>query len=388
MSAAPRRWLSLLAVCGLLVAVAAIPAGAQVAPRPTMDRLFPRCQAVGQGSDVLVGGTASARSVSVTLISPSGAIVAGPTAVTVLNGRYDGSPFTSSPKVAGEYEVRVSAGTTGTVSGFIQVPCQEPTLEFQPTCFPVGYGGDVTITGRNFTPYEPGYITYDVNGSETQSRVRIPSDGRGAFSATFSVKPSNRAHPSEATDVERQLIATGTWSPCPPVTTTSTTSTTRPTTTTSTPDDTVPNEEPATTTSLRITGTTTTIRPSDPPGPSVTVPPTIELPPVTVGATLVVTPELGPAGFVPGVTGTGFPPGPVELRWEPGIGRTIAIAGADGTFVTRVLVMPNDRLGPRAIVATGGTTVAIDAFLVVPSSVQPSGQNVQQINRIRRFNQR
>jgi hypothetical protein len=91
---------------------------------------------------------------------------------------------------------------------------------------------------------------------------------------------------------------------------------------------------------------------------------------------------------VTGVTGTGFPPGPVVLVWSPGIGTTTTVAGPDGAIATRVLIFPGDRLGPRALVATGGAVTAFDAFLVVPSTVQPSGQEVSQINRIRRFNNR
>ena len=167
----------------------------------------------------------------------------------------------------------------------------------------------------------------------------------------------------------------------PPTTTTNTTTTTSTpgstTITTSPPDDTVPDDT-----------TTTTRPPVDIPGTPVTVPPTIDLPPPTPGATLTVTPELGPAGFVTSAAGTGFPPGAVTLVWSPGIGSTTAIVGPDGTFAARVLVFPNDRLGPRALVAVAGGTSAYDAFLVVPSSVQPSGQDVRQINRIRRFNQR
>jgi hypothetical protein len=53
-----------------------------------------------------------------------------------------------------------------------------------------------------------------------------------------------------------------------------------------------------------------------------------------------------------------------------------------------MLVFPNDRIGPRALLATAGATTAFDAFLVVQSSVQPSGQDVAQITRIRRFNSR
>lgn len=395
MTAGPRRWLSLLAVCGLLLAAVALPAGAQTAPAVAIDTFRTSrpagCANPGDNFDLVIGGTTNQGSVGVALISPTGASLTKGSAVAT-TGRWQTSVVFNYTQT-GTYEVRATASTAN-ASVFFEVPCQTPTLEFSPTCFTPNVQTRLRMTGRHFAPAGTGYMYYDVNGTEAQSKIRIVNDNRGVFFADFVVTPSDRGHPGEAADANRTVVAAATWSKCPPgvpptTTSTSTTTTTlQDTSTTSIPSDTVPDEEPATTTSLKITGTTTTIRPSDPPGPSVTVPPTIELPPVTVGATLTATPELGPAGFVPGVTGTGFPPGPVELRWEPGIGRTIAIAGPDGTFVTRVLVMPNDRLGPRALIATGGTTVAIDAFLVVPSSVQPSGQSVQQINRIRQFNNR
>ena len=82
--------------------------------------------------------------------------------------------------------------------------------------------------------------------------------------------------------------------------------------------------------------------------------------------------------------GTGFPPGAVSLSWEPGIGGSAATAGPDGTFRVPVLVMPRDRTGPRRLLATGvgGATASAD-FLVVPSTVQPSGDDVTQIRNRR-----
>jgi len=411
MSAGPRRWLGLLAVLclgGLGLAGLAVPAAGQGSTTTvTIDRLSPRCANLNKPVNVSVSGRSNNASVDIQQYSPSRTLVARQTAL-VSGGGYSATgagPSTSqgalylNPTETGEYEIRVVAGGVQ-ASAFIEVNCQAPSLEFSPTCFTPGVQTTVRMIARHYDRFEQlASVVYDIRGSETQSKSNLTADNRGVFFADFLVTPSDRPHPGESRGFNFSNIANATWSACPPgvpptTTSTSTTTTSTPGTTqpsTTSPDtvpDAVPNEEPATTTSLRITGTTTTIRPSDPPGPPVTLPPTLDLPPVTVGATLTVTPEVGPAGFVTGVTGTGFPPGPVELRWEPGIGRTIAIVGPDGTFVTRVLVFPNDRLGARALVATGGTTTALDAFLVVQSSVQPSGSDVQQINRIRRFNSR
>jgi hypothetical protein len=103
-----------------------------------------------------------------------------------------------------------------------------------------------------------------------------------------------------------------------------------------------------------------------------------------------VTPKVGPPGFVARATGTGFPAGPVQLVWAPGIGRTNVVAGPDGAFTTQVLLFPKDRLGPRILVATGAGAVSANApFLVVPPTVEPSsGSDVAQITRTRRFSQR
>ncbi|MGI8791841.1 MAG: hypothetical protein ACR2H3_01455 [Acidimicrobiales bacterium] len=120
---------------------------------------------------------------------------------------------------------------------------------------------------------------------------------------------------------------------------------------------------------------------------STTVPPTTTTTPVAA-TTLKAEPPLGPPGFVTVVSGTGFPAGPVLVRWEGGIGSVTANAAADGTFRTQLLVMPGDRIGPRAVVAKGGAVEQIAAFLVVPNTVSPSGRDVTQINRIRRLGNR
>lgn len=368
-----RRLAALAGVLGLVLAALVLPAAAQTAPPPTIDRFFPRCLDLNDGSDIVVEGQSSARSVSVLLISPSGTVI-DKAAYTPASGRYGGSPFAVSPSETGSYEVRVS-DSFGTVSAYFEVPCQAPSLEYEPSCFARGYRGTVTMVGRHFFAWDqPHTVVYDVNGAEQQVAIRRVSDGRGVVRFTFNVAPTNRPYPGEITQAQQGLAARATWAPCPPGTVPTTTTSTTSTSTTAPPDD-----EPI----------PTTTRPTVPGSiPTTTLPATIDIPPPTPGATLVVTPALGPTGFVAGAVGTGFPPGPVELTWSGGIGTTMTIAGPDGTFSTRVLVLPGDRLGPRALVATGGGTSTFAAFLVVPSTVQPSGSDVNQINRIRRFNNR
>lgn len=370
-----RAVLAVVGVLGLLVAAVALPASAQTAPPPTIDRTTPRCADSGSVT-ATAGGTSSWSTLDLTVHSPTGAEVGRQQVFA--DGRWGGT-VTFTIREGGEYEVRAT-DRNGTASSYIQVPCRAPTLEYDPPCFPAGYVGRVTMTGRYFRQFEAGHlIEFDVGGAAFQSQGAT-ADSRGVVRASFSVRPASRAHPGRARDANGGLVATSTWNVCPPPTTSSTsTSTSVPddTTTTAPPDDPAPDDT-----------TTSTSTPPDAPGVPVTIPPTIDLPPSTPGATLTVTPELGPAGFVTSVSGTGFPPGAVTIMWAPGIGTTTSIVGPDGAFTARMLVFPNDRLGPRAIIASGGGTTAFDAFLVVQSTVQPSGQNVQQINRLRRFNQR
>jgi hypothetical protein len=372
--------LALVGLCGLVLAGLALPAGAQ-SPPITIDPFSTRCVSPGVQQNIPVTGQSTQSQLSFQLFAPSGARLQGPTTVFADGGW--GITFTfAGYSFTGSYEIRMSTTSTAspiyTTSVYLEVPCQNPSLEFNPTCFSPGVTQRVTFTARHFVPNQDFHsMQYDYLGPEQQTTGTIlTADGHGVFTRSFSLKPpANRGYPGRASDSDGVLEALATWSPCPPVTTTSTTtSTPDSSTTTSEPDDTVPD-------------TTTTTRPTT--TPTVTVPPTIDLPPPTVGATLTVTPEIGPAGFVTAAVGTGFPPGSVvTLSWLPGIGSTTAVVAPDGTFTARILVFPNDRLGPRALVASGSSTTAFDAFLVVQSSVQPSGQNVAQINRIRRFNQR
>ncbi|WP_433262970.1 VWA domain-containing protein [Actinosynnema sp. CS-041913] len=94
---------------------------------------------------------------------------------------------------------------------------------------------------------------------------------------------------------------------------------------------------------------------------------------------IAVEPLVGPTGFVPRVTGGGFPPGgTVRLTWTVGISAepgTVPVR-ADGTIDAQVLVFENDLIGPRELAATpvagpGFGAVRSNPFLVVPRTLQP-----------------
>jgi hypothetical protein len=323
---------------------------------------------------VQASGATNQGTVSYVLVAPSGRT---PTkgAATVSGGGWSAS-FTFTAAETGSYEVRVSA-SSATASGFIAVPCSAPLLEFDPPCS-ASDTTQVRVTGRWFAPFDAAYVDFDADGSEEAGR--IPVDNRGTWTVVMTIKPSSSPRNVAARDLSKNT-ARGTWSPCPPGTIPTTTTSTSTTTSTTEPTS-------ETTTPTTAASTTSTTRPNLP-GPDVTVPPSVPLPPATPGATLTVTPRLGPTGFVTGVTGTGFPANAtVDLHWQPGVGSTTATTGADGTFHAQALIFPHDRLGPRALVGTSGGTTAYDAFLVVASTVQPSGQNVAQITWTRRFLQR
>lgn len=380
--------LALAALLGLVVAGLVRPAEAQTAPPPLrIASPNPACGPVGLDYEVSVTGSyAGGRQGPMEVRSPSGVQIGEGSWFTDRSGNLSGRVFFST-SVNGYYTIRAFDTQVGQSSNpvYFSSPCRSPRLTFSPTCSTPGTAQTLTVIGSGFVPNGRAAVQYDWNGeTAAQTRSRIVIDGAGRFktdagsqSSPFSVTPPDRAVPIRATDTGSTIVVN--WSSCPPGTTTSTS--------TSTPES-APGPDGTTTTALDEPGPTTTLRVVDPPGPPVTVPPADALPPVTPGATLTVNPELGPAGFVTGASGTGFPPGPVVLVWEPGLGRTTTVAGVDGTFAARVLILPNDRLGPRALVATGGGATAVDPFLVVPSSVQPSGGDVGQINRTRRFNQR
>lgn len=282
------------------------------------------------------------------------------------NGTFT-TTITPARRTAGPYDVVASqnpcspsAVCTITASAtFTSVP----TLTLDPSCSTAGTAQTLTVTGAGWGPGFAVTVTYDVPSTTTTKTVNAGKDG--AFTVTFDVVPPDRDVVVRAEQGRTESDVRATWPRCPPpgVTTTTTTTTTIPSITT-------------TTSTTAPTGTTTTT------SPVVTIPPPLP------GVTLTVTPALGPPGFVATAHGSGFPPGPVVLAWTPGIGTFTATAGATGTFDVAVLVFPRDRLGPRQLVATSGTVAASAPFLVVPSTIQPSGANVAQITRIRRFVQR
>lgn len=365
-----RKALLASVVAFLTVAALAVPATGQAPPPPvlTIDTFITPhpngCANPGDNFRLGIGGASNQAAVRVTQYAPNGTSL-GFVDTKPASGRWAASPVFNSAQ-PGVYEFRATGGSAAPVSAFMEVPCQPPSLEYNPPCFSPGATTRLTMTGRHFPPFgngSAGYIYYDVSGAEYQERIRIPVDGRGVFSAVFTVTPSDRPHPGEATDAQRYNLARATWAKCPPATTTTEPPTTEPPTIPPTVTVTLPPRRTTTTTSTTI-------------------------PPITAGATLTVTPPLGPPGFVAIATGAGFAPGPVDLVWSPGIGKFLAVAGADGTFRVQVLVMTRDRLGRRQLVATAAGVTATTEFLVVPPTVQPSGQDVSQITRIRRFNQR
>jgi hypothetical protein len=371
-----RRLAAVVAILGVALAALVLPAAAQPSPVISL-----------QPSEAPAGPSTETWSIVV-----SGQNWSSGTITIQFAGQTVGS---TSPRTDGTFDITITPAKRS--AGFYQVtalqnPCAPrgdctfgrqatfrsiPQSSHSNPCGPFGTTVNLTVTGSFFPPQTFGYVDYDPNGPDQQSRSRIPT-GSGTFTATFSVVLRDRPINIFVYDVQENSAPVLVFrpGPCP-------TTTVPPTTTTST---TSPPIIGSTTTT-----TTTTTRPTVPgsiPTTTVTLPPTVDIPPPTPGATLVVTPALGPAGFVTGAVGTGFPPGPVELTWSGGIGTTMTIAGPDGTFSARVLVLPRDRLGPRALVATGGGTSTFAAFLVVPSTVQPSGSDVTTINRIRRFNNR
>ena len=219
------------------------------------------------------------------------------------------------------------------------------------------------VTAQGFTPQSYGYVYFDYpSGPELDSVQRIPT-GDGTFRAPFDTNASGRAVTIFVRDLDGPN-QTLTWPACPPdATTTSTT--------------TVVDETTTSTTRPLIGSTTTT---------STTIPTIVSIPPPTPGASLVLTPSVGPGGFVATARGSGFPADqPVTLGWSPGLGIFQVTASATGEFTLPALIMNRDIIGPRTLVATSGTTSASAAFLVVQSTVQPSGKDVAQISRIRRF---
>jgi hypothetical protein len=367
-----RRLLVALVVCGLLVAVSAsLPADAQQAITVTLSPTSAPGGTTGTWS-IAVTGTGFAPNRAITAIEfASVNVTPSPPPVTDGSGRFT-AQITPARRWAGSYQVLVrqsyctfSACFTNTAEAFFR---SIATIALSPECHRPGQSQNLTVTGDGW-PANSGDIGVSYDGLTPRNVSPQPDS---TFSTVFTgLTTTNRDIPVVAQQFRTQETARATWPPCPPTpTTTTTTSTTVPDTTT--------------TSTTRPPGggvvTTTT---------STTIPTIVTIPPPTPGAALLVTPSLGPGGFVTTALGSGFPANqPVTLGWSPGIGIYSVTAGPDGTFVSPVLVMNRDVLGPRTLVATSGEVSASASFLVVPSTVQPSGKDVAQITRVRRFLQR
>lgn len=264
--------------------------------------------------------------------------------------------FTPSDSRYYEVYVRGTASSTERYSNF-SAPCRSARLGITPSCSDANRDAEVTVEGFDFPASWDIRVTWD-EGGPTEREDGTGTDDSGYFIHTFTGLDltEERTYVVFADVYEHYgIVRRARYRvPCTPTTTTSSTTTSSTTTTEPTP----------------TTATTTT---------------TTTIPPPTPGAALVVEPPLGPPGFVTSARGTGFAPGPVTLVWSPGIGTTAAVAGEDGTFAVPVLILPNDVLGPRTLVAAGQVSTASASFLVVPDSMKPAGRDVAQIARTRRY---
>lgn len=281
----------------------------------------------------------------------------------------------------------------------------DPTIELSPNCGPVGSDDDVEseiyvieISGEGFVPFGDDLegdvdenIIVEFAGATVD--VSVPDEGTdfvdqdGRFRATIqtfrrpsgtyvvevrqeiSTRPDDSVslRTESGTELVRSAEAVFTV-PCPPTPTTrpTTTTTTEPPPTTATTEAPVPTPTTATTTpgSTTTTSTTTT---------------TATAPPPPLAPALELVPPLGPTGFVTTAVGTGFPPDvDVTLTWDPGIGTSMVRTDAGGNLNTPVLVLPNDVIGPRALVAAVPPVPGLEVapvvpapYLVVPGTVQP-----------------
>ncbi len=382
-----RRLLLALVTLGLGTATLAVPAAGQTATPVRITSVSPSCAPLNQPVAIAVGGT-SARGArgSVILTNESGQRVA-PEVIWFdddQDGRWVGSnPLEFTPKVNGYYTITARDGSGSTDRALFSAPCRNPRVVLEPDCSVAGRRTTLTVSAFDFAPRDAGYVYYDYVDPNTfgQSRIRIEIDGAGNFATTaaygsspFDVVPPARDVPIHVEDLRGNVVDVR-WPRCPPpgVTPTTTTTTTTPIT---------PDPGPGTTTTST---SVVTLPPGQ--GPTTTTSTSV-VPPPTPGASLTLLPAVGPPGFVTSARGAGFPPGPVTIAWSPGLGFTPAVAGPDGTFAVSVLVFPRDRLGPRVAVASGEGVSANAPFLVVPPTVQPSGSDVREITRIRRFLQR
>lgn len=243
--------------------------------------------------------------------------------VTITPARRGPSPDLSYPITAAQPNTcgfRAYCGASATTQFWSMDGTATDERTGRTDCAPAGTPFTVTVEGRGWDPDRAGYVGLYRDGSLVQDRlIRIPVDESGTWSVSgwkFDGQPAGDTYEWRLDDGSKRGITLPWTIPCPALATTTTTTTV------------------TTVTTVVEEGTTTTTR----------VP--------AIGAAVTVEPELGPPGFVPQVRGTGFPPGPVVVRWEGGVGSAMVTAGGDGTFALGLLVMPNDRIGPRAVVAT------------------------------------
>jgi hypothetical protein len=214
---------------------------------------------------------------------------------------------------------------------------QPPSITVNPSCTDQRpLRTRITVTGRNFPPDFDVRAVFD-SGRADQDMGRTVTANDGGFAISDLV--TARLDPDPAVGGYRirvdliqaeESLSTLFRVPCP-----------RP---------------PRTTTTTTPPGTTTT---------------TTE-PPQVFTATLTITPSVGPPGFVATATGAGWPAGPVTIGTSGGGQPITAMAGADGSFRTSVLVFPGSSLGQLGVQGTGaGGVTASGTFLVVPRGVEP-----------------
>ena len=84
---------------------------------------------------------------------------------------------------------------------------------------------------------------------------------------------------------------------------------------------------------------------------------------------------MGTPGTVVAATGAGFPANAtVTLTWSVGIGQPATVqTDANGGFVQRILILPNDKVGYRFLMTSNPVLKA--QFLVEPLSLDPAGKD-------------